>query len=313
MKPEILIVESMMPEIESRLDAAYRVHRYYEARDKDLFVRPIAAKIRAIVTGGRLGAGKALIDMLPNLEIIAVNGIGTDAVDLETARRRTIHVTTTPGVLTNDVADLGIALLLAAFRQLCVGDRFVRAGRWLRGESLPLGHSATGKRLGILGMGRIGRAMAQRAAGFEMSISYHDLQQFPELPYLFVPTLIELAQQSDALIIAASAGPQSNGAVNKDVLEALGPSGILVNIARGSIVDEAALVTALVSGKLGVAALDVFAHEPDVPEALLGLDNVILQPHRASATVETRLAMGELVLGNLAAHFSGREPLSAIV
>lgn len=313
MKPEILLVEPMMPEIEDALEARYRVHRYHAAQDKAAFLEPIATNIRAIVTGGRLGAGGDLIDALPKLEIITINGVGTDAVDLERARARSIRVTTTPDVLTNDVADLGIALLLAVLRQLCTGDRFVRAKRWPGHESLPLARSATGKRLGILGMGRIGRAIARRAAGFEMIIAYHDLQPFADLPYSFEPTLVGLARQSDALIVAASAGAQSRGVVNAAVLDALGPDGILVNVARGSIVDEPALVEALVSGRLGGAGLDVFADEPNVPQALLGLESVVLQPHRASATIEARRAMGEIVLSNLAAQFAGKPLPTAVV
>ena len=313
MRPEILLVEPMMPEIESRLDASYQVHRYYAAKDKAAFLKPIAANTRGIATGGRLGASKELIEALPRLEIIAINGVGTDAVDMESARIRSVRVTTTPGVLTNDVADLGMTLLLAVFRQLCTGDRFVRARRWLRNESLPLAYSATGKRLGIFGLGRIGRAIAQRATGFEMSIAYHDLQPFADVPYEYEPTLVGLAARSDALIVAASADAQSRGVVNAAVLDALGPNGVLINVARGSIVDEPALVAALVSGRLGGAGLDVFVHEPDVPEVLLGLENVVLQPHRASATIEARRAMGEIVLQNLEAQFAGKEPPTAVV
>jgi hydroxypyruvate reductase len=310
MKPEILLIEPMTPEIEDRLDANYQVHRYYAAHDKDSFVMRVAGNVRAIVTGGRSGANNALIDMLPRLEIIATNGVGTDAVDLEHVRCRAIEVTTTPGVLTNDVADMGFALLLAAFRNLCTGDRFVRAGRWTRDDKLPLAHSVTGKRLGIFGMGRIGHAIARRAEGFGMLTSYNDLHQFPRVPYGFVPDLTDLARSSDVLVVAVAAGPQTRGIVNKPVLDAPGPQGILVNVARGSIVDEPALVAALVNGDLGGAGVDVFANEPHVPEALLSLENVVLQPHQASATMETRRAMGELGLTNLAAHFAGSEPLS---
>jgi hydroxypyruvate reductase len=313
MHPEILLIEPMMPEIEAKLDADYRVHRYHAAVDKTAFVASVAANIRAIVTGGGSGADNTLIDALPNLEIIAINGVGTDAIDLDRARSRSIRVTTTPGLLTDDVADLAIGLLLAVFRRICAGDRFVRTGRWVRGESLPLARKATGRRLGILGMGRIGRAVARRAEPFGMSIAYHDLRALEDVPYRYEPDLAELAQQSDALIVAASGGPESRGLVNAVVLNALGPKGALVNIARGSIVDEPALVAALVDGRLGAAALDVFADEPDVPEALLRLENVVLQPHRASATVETRRAMGELVLANLAAQLAGKEPLTPVV
>ena len=313
MKPEILLIEAMMPEIEAKLESDYQVHRYDAAQDQAAFATSVAPSIRAIVTGGGCGASNALIDALPKLEIIAINGVGTDAVDLEHAHSRSVRVTTTPGLLTDDVADMGVTLLLTAFRQICTADRFVRDGRWARNEHLPLARKVTGKRLGILGMGRIGRAIAHRATGFDMSIAYHDVRAFDDVPYRYEPELMELARQSDALIIAASGGPQSRGLVNAGVLAALGPDGILVNVARGSIVDEPALVAALVSGGLGAAGLDVFMDEPNVPHELLKLDNVVVQPHRASATLETRRAMGELVLANLAARMAGKEPLSAVV
>jgi hydroxypyruvate reductase len=216
-------------------------------------------------------------------------------------------------VLTEDVADLGMALLLAVVRQICVGNRFVRDRRWARNETLPLARKATRKELGILGMGRIGRAIARRAEGFGMSIAYSDLRAVDDLPYRYVADLIQLARESDILVVAASGGPQSRGIINTPVLDALGPQGVLVNVARGTVVDEPALVAALIEGRIGGAGLDVFAHEPDVPEVLFKLDNVVLQPHRASATVETRLAMGELVDGSLAAHFGSKELLTAVV
>ncbi|MBV9736356.1 MAG: 2-hydroxyacid dehydrogenase [Acidisphaera sp.] len=313
MKPEILLIEKMMPQIEAALDQHYRVHRLFEAADRGAFVAEAGAAVRAIVTGGGAGASRAIVDALPKLEIIAINGIGTDAVDLEHARSRSIRVTTTPDVLTDDVADLGMALLLAASRRLCLGDRFVRAGRWARKEGLPLARKVSGKALGILGMGRIGRAIARRAEGFGMAIAYSDLRAYPELPYRYVPELRRLAAESEILMIAASGGPQSRGIVDAAVLDALGPDGILVNIARGSVVDETALVAALQEGRLGGAGLDVFMNEPNVPEALFALDSVVLQPHQASATIETRVAMGELVLRNLAEHFAGRQPPTAVV
>jgi lactate dehydrogenase-like 2-hydroxyacid dehydrogenase len=194
-----------------------------------------------------------------------------------------------------------------------VGDRFVREGQWARGKGLPLARKASGKKLGILGMGRIGRAIGRRAEGFGLSIAYTDLRAFDDLAYPYVPDLVQLAQESDILIVAAAGGPQSRGIVNRPVLDALGPEGLLVNIARGTVVDEPALVAALTEGALGGAGLDVFADEPNVPEALFKLDNVVLQPHRASATIETRIAMGDLVIRNLAAHFSGQELATPVV
>ena len=304
MTPEILLIEPMMPELEGKLDAAYTVHRLAGASDRKALLAQVAPSVRAIVTGGATGVRKEVVEALPAVEIIAINGVGTDAVDLEHAKARNIRVTNTPDVLTEDVADLGMALMLAASRQLVAGDRFVREGRWARKEGLPLARKVSGKRLGILGMGRIGRAIARRAEGFGMQIAYTDLRSFDDLPYRFVPTLLELAQQSEILIVAAAGGAQSKGIVDRAVMDALGADGLLVNVARGTVVDELALVAALTEGTLGGAGLDVFVDEPNVPHTLLSLGHLVLQPHRASATIETRRAMGELVLVNLEAHFA---------
>jgi hydroxypyruvate reductase len=311
MKPDILLIEPMTPEVEAQLDAAYRVHRLFQASDPAKLIAEFGPSIRAIVTGGAHGAGNEIVDALPALEIIAINGIGTDAVDLGRARARSVRVTTTPDVLTDDVADLAIGLMLAVSRRICVADRFVRAGRWPAAQ-LPLSAKVSGKRLGIFGLGHVGRSVARRAEGFAMSIAY--CERHPaDVAYRFVPWLEDLAGESDFLVIAASGGAATRGIVNRPVLDALGPSGILINVARGSVVDEAALVAALVEDRLGGAGLDVFAHEPNVPEALWDMDNVVLQPHRASATAETRRAMADLVLANLAAHFAGKEPLTPVV
>lgn len=311
MKPEILLIEPMMPEVEAQLDAAYRVHRLFQAKDPATFVAEVAPAVRGIATGGAHGVANDVFDALPKLEIIAINGIGTDAVDLERARARGVRVTTTPGVLTDDVADLAIGLMVAVSRRICVGDRFAREGRWPHAH-LPLSGKVSGKRLGVFGLGHVGRAIARRAEGFDMPIAYSERHPV-ESAYRFVATLEELARDSDFLVIAASAGPATNGIVNRRVLDALGPRGILINVARGAIVDEEALVAALAEGRLGGAGLDVFAHEPNVPEALWSMDNVVLQPHQASATVETRRAMADLVLANLAAHFAGKELPTPVV
>ena len=313
MKPDVLLIEPMMAEIEAKLDLAYTMHRLFKTKDPEGLLRDVGARIRGVATGGGSGVAPAIMDALPSLEIIAINGIGTDAVDLAKAKARGIRVTTTPNVLTDDVADLGLALLLATARSLCVGDRFVRAGSWSGTKVLPLGTKVSGKRLGIFGMGRIGREIAARAQGFKMSIAYTDLRRMEDLPYDFFESAETMAANVDFFVVAAAGGEQSRGAIGKDVLNALGPEGILVNIARGSVVDEPALVSALVEGRLGGAGLDVFADEPNVPEALLALNNVVLQPHRASATFDTRIAMGDLVLANLAAHFAGKELQTPVV
>ncbi|WP_342627362.1 2-hydroxyacid dehydrogenase [Nguyenibacter vanlangensis] len=308
MKPDLLLLEPMMPQIETALDNAYTVHRFTDMAA----LLPVAASIRGIATGGGTGVPPDIMAALPELGIIAINGIGTDAVDLDAARRRNIRVTTTPGVLTADVADMALGLLLMACRGLGTGDRFVRAGLWGKAP-IALGHTATGLRLGILGLGQVGRAIAARARAFDMPIAYHDIREFPDTGYRFYADLTELARDNDVLVVAASGGPQSRNIVNAQVLQALGPDGILINVARGSVVDEDALVAALQAGTLGGAGLDVFQHEPSVPDALKTMDNVVLQPHRASATVETRLAMGDLVVRNLAAWFAGESLLTPVV
>jgi lactate dehydrogenase-like 2-hydroxyacid dehydrogenase len=312
MKPEILLIEPMMASIEKGLDQDYVVHRLFASADSMALLADVGLRIRGVATGGGSGVKSAIFDALPGLEIIAINGIGTDAVDLNKAKARGVRVTTTPDVLTDDVADLAMTLLFAASRGLCVGDRFVRNGHWPRRAALPLARKITGKRLGIFGMGRIGRAIARRAQPFDMKIAYTDLNPLPDVPYNFEPDAVALASRSDFLVIAAAGGPQSRSVIGSAVFDALGPDGIVINVSRGSVVDEDALVTALVEGRIGGAGLDVFADEPNVPPALLALDNVVLQPHRASATVETRTAMGELVLANLAAHFAG-QPLKTPV
>jgi len=300
MKPDLLLLEPMLPDIERRLEAAYTLHR-----DATL-PGDVAARIRAIATGGGTGVPPALMAGLPALEIIAINGIGTDAVDLAEARRRHIRVTTTPGILTNDVADMALGLLLDLMRGITAGDRYVRAGAWGHTPAPPLGHTVSGRKLGLVGMGHIGRAIATRATAFGMTVSYTALHDHNLPGYGFVPDVVALARQSEILVVAASGGAGSRHLVNAAVLAALGPNGFLVNIARGSVVDEDALVTALAQGTLAGAGLDVFAHEPDVPQALLDSPRTVLQSHRASATIETRLAMGNLVVDNLAAHFAGR-------
>ncbi|GBQ83836.1 2-hydroxyacid dehydrogenase [Asaia krungthepensis] len=306
MKPDILLIEPMMPAIEAELDAAYQVHRW---NGQPL---PANSPIRAVVTGGGTGVPCAVMDSLPALEVITINGIGTDAVDLVEAARRDIAVTVTRDVLTDDVADLGMALMLAAMRDLVPGDRLVRDSLWGK-QGLPLARKVSGAKLGIVGMGQVGQAIARRARAFSMDVAYFSRRDLALDGVPFHASLIDLASWSDVLVIAASGGAQSRHLISRDVIDALGPDGLLVNVARGSVVDEEALVAALVEGRLGRAALDVFTDEPNVPDTLKTLDNVVLQPHRASATLETRTAMGQLVLDNLAAHFAGRPLLTPVI
>lgn len=310
MRPELLLLEPMIPEIEQRLEQIFRVHRM----SNEAFDPTLTGQVRAVVTGGARGIRSAVFEALPALEIIAIHGIGTDAVDLERARERGVRVTTTPDVLTEDVADFAFGLMLSVSRALCVGDRYVREGKWgKRLPAPPLARRVQGKRLGIVGLGRIGRAVARRGLGFAMPIAYTGRRRHEDVPYRYEPSLTRLAAESDFLVLTTTGGPSTQGLIDRSVLAALGPKGILINVSRGSVVDEEALVAALREGELGGAGLDVFRTEPQVPPELFELSNVVLAPHVASATVEARLAMGKLVLANLEAHFAGRPLPSAVV
>jgi lactate dehydrogenase-like 2-hydroxyacid dehydrogenase len=267
--------------------------------------------VRAIVSSGHAGADAAMMDALPKTEIITCFGVGYDAIDVAAAKARKIAVTNTPDVLTDDVADLAIGLLIDVARRISRGDRFVRAGGWLKG-GLEFGTALKGKKVGIVGLGRIGQATAKRAEAFGMEILYHGRKRQPDVAYRYYPDLLGLARDCDFLLLTLPGGPETKGLVTAEVLAALGPQGTLVNVARGSIVDEAALVAALQSGALGAAALDVFVNEPRVPAALMAMDNVVLQPHVGSATHGTRAAMGQLVIDNLLAHFEGRPLLTRV-
>ncbi|MCC5858321.1 MAG: 2-hydroxyacid dehydrogenase [Ectothiorhodospiraceae bacterium] len=311
MNAAILITGRMPPNVIPQLQEEFSVHVLPEtAAEAQALLQEVGPRIRGLTTNAVQGLPMTLLDALPALEVVASSGIGTDALNLEAARARNIRVATTPDVLTADVADAGIALMLATARNLCQADRNVRAGNWLRG--LGLGHRVTGKRLGILGLGRIGQAVARRAAGFDMTIGYHQRNPNPEVPYRYYETPRQLAADSDFLMVIVPGGTATEGMVDGAVLDALGPEGTLINIGRGSTVDEPELVRALEAGRIRGAGLDVFAEEPAVPEPLLAMDNVVLQPHYASATVETRLEMGQLVVDNIRAHFAGRELLTPV-
>ena len=257
--------------------------------------------IRAVVGGGMAKLDAAQLERLPDLEIVAIHGIGHDGIDTAALRARGIPLTLTPDVLTEDVADLAIALMLAVQRRIAANDALVRSGGW----SAPLGRRASGRRIGIFGLGRIGHAIALRAAPFAGELLYTARSAKP-VPWRFVPDIAALAEASDVLIIAAPGGGDTQNIVDAAVLDRLGPDGVLVNIARGSLVDEDALVAALAEGRIAGAGLDVFAHEPQVPDVLKAMDQVVLAPHQGSATEEGRAEMRELVLANLDAHFAGR-------
>jgi D-3-phosphoglycerate dehydrogenase len=306
-KPEILMTGPYPAWDLEDLDSRYMVHRLWEVANRAAFLRDVGGNIRAVATRGEIGASAELMRALPRLEIVSCYGVGTDAIDLAHAKASGIRVTNTPDVLTADVADIGVGLLLAVARQIPQADRYVRDGRW-RSANMQLVTRVHGKQVGIVGMGRIGVEVAKRLAAFDCPIAYFDVAHRSDLPYTFVSDLIALAEQSEFLIVTLAGGASTQGIINADVLRALGRNGILINISRGSTVDEKALLDALEHNAIMGAGLDVFWNEPNIDERFLTLENVILQPHHASGTVETRQAMGQLVRDNLAAHFA-RQPL----
>ncbi|BBH48194.1 2-hydroxyacid dehydrogenase [Pseudomonas sp. KU43P] len=303
---ELLLTQPVPEAIDAELARAYQVHRLYQHKDAQQLLREVGPRIRGVITGGAKGLSTALMDQLPALQIIAISGIGTDAVDLQHAARRGIHVTTTPGVLTADVADLAMGLIISTLRRLGEGERLVRDGLWGT-VNPPLARKVSGVELGILGLGQVGKAIARRAAAFDMGIAYNGRREQPETGYRYEADLVELARSVDVLVVAASADG-GEALVTAEVLDALGPDGYLINVARGKLVDEVALVDALRERKIAGAGLDVFVDEPHVPPALRDLDQVSLQPHRGSATLQTRLEMGRMVLSNLEACFRGEVP-----
>ena len=302
---DVLQLVPLRPEVQNELEARYRIHSKSDL-DK------VAAVVRACVTNGHSGPPPEVIDQMPRLEIIASASVGYDGIPVEYARSKGIPVTNTPDVLNDDVADLAIALMIMTARRLVASDRYVRSGRWAKEGEYPLASRASGKRVGILGMGRIGKEIGKRAEAMNNKVAYHSRRPVADVHYQYYPSLVELAKNSDFLVVIIPSTAETLKIVSKDVIEALGPTGILVNVARGAVVDEDALVAALTAGKLGGAGLDVFVNEPKVPEVLFGMDNVVLEPHVGSATVETRRAMSQLVLDNLDACFAGKPLLTEI-
>jgi len=309
MKPDVLSIGSFPPATMTELAERFALHHHAHVPQK---LEPaLATRIRGLATEANRGASRALIALLPKLEIISLFGVRLDLVDIAAARERNVKVTNTPGVLGDEVADLAIGLMLASARQILFADRFVRDGKWAHGP-LPLGRSVGRKTMGIVGLGGIGRAIADRGAALRMRVIYTGPRRKSDAPFEYVPDLAELARRSDYLMVACKGGPETRHLVSAGVIDALGPKGTLVNVARGSVVDESALIAALSSGRLGFAALDVFQNSPKVNPAFLRLPNVILQPHQGSATVETRTAIGKLMLDNLIAWFERRPLLTPV-
>jgi len=309
---DVLSIGSFPEATNAELAQRFAITHHFQRPAPEALSPEVKACIRGIATEANRGADRALIAALPKLEVISVFGVGTDNVDLAAAREHKVPVTNTPGILTDEVADLAIGLMLASARQILFADRYVRDGSWASKGPIALGRSVGGKTMGVLGLGGIGRAIADRGAAFRMRVIYSGPRRKPDVPYEYVGDLIELARQSDYLMVACKGGPETRHLVSGAVIDALGPKGTLVNVARGSVVDEAALIQALIDGRLGHAALDVFESEPSPSPELLKLSNVIVQPHHGSATIETRTAIGQLMIDNLSAHFAGRPLLTPV-
>jgi lactate dehydrogenase-like 2-hydroxyacid dehydrogenase len=296
-RPRLLALARLKPQdMADRLESDYDVLHDIDA----------AADVTIVLTAGNIGLSRAQMDKLPALRLIAVNGVGVDAVDLAEAGRRGIAVTTTPDVLSLAVAEMALGLALDAGRRIAEGDRFVRAGQWAANGKLALGTSVLQRRAGILGYGRIGRRLADLLRGMGMPVLYTARSERPDAPDAYRPDAIALARDCDLLFVTAAGGAETRGLVDAGVLEALGPQGILVNVARGPVVDADALAHALTQGIIHGAGLDVFDNEPEVPQSLLEAPNCVLTPHIGSATAEARRAMAQLVLDNIAAHVAGQ-------
>lgn len=314
-RPRLLQLLRLPPGLVARLQAGYDVEPPpADAQALRALLAARGSEFDGVVTSAAYGLDAATLDALPRLQVVSSFGVGLDRIDLAAAARRGVAVGHTPDVLNDCVADMAFGLLLATARGLVVADRYVRRGDWDGPPStvrLPPGRRVSGAKLGIVGLGRIGRTIARRALGFDMEVRYHSRKVVPDVPWAHEPSLTALAAWCDFLVVIAAGGPDTHHLVDRAVLEALGPQGFLVNVARGSVVDEAALVEALVERRIAGAGLDVFENEPHVPEALLALDNVVLAPHIASATVQTRQAMADRVVDNLDAWFREGRLVSA--
>jgi lactate dehydrogenase-like 2-hydroxyacid dehydrogenase len=309
MPVEILQTHKLLASCEQALAERYAVHKLHEAADRDALLARVKDTVRAIA-GGHVDA--ALMDKLPGLEIISNFGVGYDSIDTRAAKTRNIRVTNTPNVLNDAMAEITIGLMIALARKLPQTDQFVRQGKWPQGN-YPLQRELNGKTVGILGLGRIGKEIAARAQAMKMRVVYHGRRKQPDEPFVYYDKLVDMARDVDWLVIIAPGGSATDKIVNREVLEALGPDGFLVNMARGTLVDEPVLVEMLTANMIAGAALDVFEKEPQVPPGLLGLDNVVLSPHQGSATHQTRDKMGKLVVDNLDAHFAGEPLLTPVV
>jgi lactate dehydrogenase-like 2-hydroxyacid dehydrogenase len=312
MKPDILYLGKFPDATVAELNRRYNVHHFALLPKPEDILADVAQRIRGVATEANRGLTRALLDKLPNVEVISVFGVGTDAVDLKAAKARGIPVTNTPGIIGPEVADLAIGMMLASARRIVEAEHYARSGDWAKKGPMPLGRSVANQTMGVIGLGGIGRAIADRAVTFRMKVLYNATREKKDVPYTFVGDPVELARQSDYLMVACTGGPQTRHLVSKAVIDAVGPEGTLINVARGTVVDEEALIDALASKRLGWAALDVYASEPDFDPRLLDFPNVLLQPHHGTGAIETRTAMGQLMIDNLAAGLEKKPLLTPV-
>ncbi len=311
MKPEILVTRQIYAPTLAELEREFTLHKLWPARDPDEFIKEVSGRVRGVVTTGFAGFSRTHIEVLPKLEIIACFGTPSGTVDLAVAKARGVIVTNTPDVIFAIVADLALGLVIAVMRRIVEGDRFVRAGMWPQGP-VPVGRDLGGKTCGIVGLGRIGREIAKRVQACGMSVCYHGPHRKDDVSYPYYPDLEALARESDCLVVICPLTPATRNLVDARILDALGPEAFLVNVARGPVVNQQALIAALKDKRIAGAGLDVFWDEPRVPQVLIGMDNVVLVPHLGSSTREIREERGRKLLANLRAHFSGRPVLTPL-
>jgi lactate dehydrogenase-like 2-hydroxyacid dehydrogenase len=310
-KPDLLMTGPMMAMIQEQLAQRFTVHKLWEAADKEAFLRQVAPSIVAIASGSHVACDPALMGRFPGVKIVSSFGVGYDHIDATWAGQNGIVVTNTPDVLNEEVADTALGLLLCTMRQLPQVDRYLRAGKWLE-KPYALTTTLRDRKVGILGLGRIGKAIAKRLEAFNLPVVYHGRSEQKDVAYRFYPSLVEMAKDVNVLMIVAPGGASTNKIVNKEVLEALGPDGVVINVGRGSVIDEAALVEALKAKTILSAGLDVFEDEPKVPAELIAMDHVVLFPHVGSASVHTRNGMAQLVVDNLVSWADGKGPLTPV-
>jgi lactate dehydrogenase-like 2-hydroxyacid dehydrogenase len=310
---EIIQMQPLMPMIERGIEAAFTVHRLWQVPDPDRFLAEVGPRVRGIAVGAHGRVDAALVDRLPNLELVSNFGVGYDTVDAAYCGKRNILVTNTPDVLTEEVADTALGLILMTVRELGAAERWVRDGLWLEKGNYPLtGGTLRGAKVGIVALGRIGKAIARRLEAFGCPVAYHNRSRAADVDYRYYPNLVEMARDVDILVSVAPGGAATRHLINAEVLAALGAKGTLINIGRGSVVDEAALVAALEAGTIWAAGLDVFETEPCWPKALMAHPRSVVLPHVGSASVHTRDLMGQLVVDNLTRWFDKGEPITPV-